>query len=528
MCSKTTINQIFWLDLWQGWHIARSLWGCCHSQHASPRDTLSTAEVPWHGYIPISLCALSLLLYSAPPRAAEEGCWVHLEWNKTRCLWLSQEPSMFWHHFALLQHLQASHHPSWYLQERPWHCPSIRWMPCCLCIQSAYPYLTMLCQYWVQATLLHFLVRAVLHICLWLWVHNREQPQTPWADYAQEPGRYTSPPPDNAVMPPGLWHSHQILTWQRDAHSRCPILLCPTCCPCNTSWCLCEPSPQSHHRRRLTSRDAMCSNPTLCALVEMILSGWPEDICDVPMNLCPYHHAHDVLTVEDGIILCGEGLVIPPWKETRCYSLSMKATKEYPNANTVPANVFIGLASIGTSNVLLKHVLHASAIAHRNLNSHSNQTWPLNAHDNTLELTSCTLMAMSTSSSLTITQRCPLSVRYLHPNAMLPRWYLPWRNCLLSMAHQSHSTVTMAPSLQVPSVQNLPLTGTSTIAPTNSHSNGQAEAAMKIIKGLFTWSKYSGQDPYLALLAYCITPMDAHMHSPGEMLYQHALCTTVP
>ena len=26
----------------------------------------------------------------------------------------------------------------------------------------------------------------------------------------------------------------------------------------------------------------------------------------------PYHHAHDVLTVEDGIILCGEALVIPP------------------------------------------------------------------------------------------------------------------------------------------------------------------------------------------------------------------------
>ena len=67
-----------------------------------------------------------------------------------------------------------------------------------------------------------------------------------------------------------------------------------------------------------------------------------------------------------------------------------------------------------------------------------------------------------------------------------------------------------------------------TSAPTNPHSNGQEEAAMKIIKGLLTWSKYSGQDPYLALLAYCSTPVDAHMHSPGEMLYQCDLCTTVP
>ena len=68
----------------------------------------------------------------------------------------------------------------------------------------------------------------------------------------------------------------------------------------------------------------------------------------------------------------------------------------------------------------------------------------------------------------------------------------------------------------------------STSAPTNPRSNGKAEAAVKIVKGLLTCSKYSGQDPYLALLAYHSTPVDAHMHSSGEMLYQHALHTTVP
>ena len=115
----------------------------------------------------------------------------------------------------------------------------------------------------------------------------------------------------------------------------------------------------------------------------------------------------------------------PLQKGTRCYNLSMKATKEYPNANTVPANVFIGLASMETSYVLLKHVLHVSAITHRNHDSHSSQSQPLNAHGNTLELTSCTSMAMSTSSSLTTTLRCPSSVRYPHTNAMPPRQYPP-------------------------------------------------------------------------------------------------------
>ena len=67
-----------------------------------------------------------------------------------------------------------------------------------------------------------------------------------------------------------------------------------------------------------------------------------------------------------------------------------------------------------------------------------------------------------------------------------------------------------------------------TSSPRNPRSNGQAEAAVKVVKGLLTHAKYSGQDPYLALLAYRSTPINAHLHSPAEMLYQRAIRTTVP
>ena len=67
-----------------------------------------------------------------------------------------------------------------------------------------------------------------------------------------------------------------------------------------------------------------------------------------------------------------------------------------------------------------------------------------------------------------------------------------------------------------------------TSSPSNPRGNGQAEATIKIIKGLLTCAKYSGQDPYLALLAYRSTPIDAHLHSPAEMLYQRTICNTLP
>ena len=49
-----------------------------------------------------------------------------------------------------------------------------------------------------------------------------------------------------------------------------------------------------------------------------------------------------------------------------------------------------------------------------------------------------------------------------------------------------------------------------------------------IVKGLLTHAKYSGQDTHLALLAYRSTPVDAHLESPAEMLYQHVIQTIVP
>ena len=57
---------------------------------------------------------------------------------------------------------------------------------------------------------------------------------------------------------------------------------------------------------------AFISNPEMQALADLIISGWPKDIKEVPHPLCPYWQHRETLTVEDSLVLWGEARVIPP------------------------------------------------------------------------------------------------------------------------------------------------------------------------------------------------------------------------
>ena len=53
------------------------------------------------------------------------------------------------------------------------------------------------------------------------------------------------------------------------------------------------------------------------ALTDLIITGWPKDIKEVPHPLCPYWQHRETLPIEDGLVLRGEALVIPPAKMER-------------------------------------------------------------------------------------------------------------------------------------------------------------------------------------------------------------------
>ena len=64
--------------------------------------------------------------------------------------------------------------------------------------------------------------------------------------------------------------------------------------------------------KKLEFQKTIQDDPLLKSLAETIVAGWPEDVDDVPNVLRPYHNHCDEMTVEDGLILTGETLIIPP------------------------------------------------------------------------------------------------------------------------------------------------------------------------------------------------------------------------
>ena len=58
--------------------------------------------------------------------------------------------------------------------------------------------------------------------------------------------------------------------------------------------------------RRATDEDN-----SLNVLKDTIMKGWPTQKCDVPQCIVPYYGYRDELTVQDGIVIRGDRIVIP-------------------------------------------------------------------------------------------------------------------------------------------------------------------------------------------------------------------------
>ena len=109
------------------------------------------------------------------------------------------------------------------------------------------------------------------------------------------------------------------------------IRYCPSkemALPSTFSWFSPCPGPDIpldivlHHaclspERKEAFQQAFVSNPEMHALTDMIITGWPDNIKAVLCPLHPYWQHWETLIVEDGLVLHGEALIVPPSERER-------------------------------------------------------------------------------------------------------------------------------------------------------------------------------------------------------------------
>ena len=64
-------------------------------------------------------------------------------------------------------------------------------------------------------------------------------------------------------------------------------------------------------------QQSFVNDPEMQALTDLIVTGWPEDIKEVPRPLYMYWQHRETLTIKNSLVLQGEALIIPPAERER-------------------------------------------------------------------------------------------------------------------------------------------------------------------------------------------------------------------
>ena len=275
-------------------------------------------------------------------------------------------------------------------------------------------------------------------------------------------------------------------------------------------------------------RTATASDSQMQILSQVILDGWSNDRSQCPSKLLEFWNFRDELSVVDGIILKGTKILIP--RELRPLMLE----------KIHDAHLGIEKCTQRAREVLF---------------------WPGMSADIKAVIQNCPICQE---------HRCANQKEPLQPSKVPDR---PWQHCATDLFHWNNKDyillvdsyskyfeVSLLPNSRSAAVidklkgyfsrHGIPETLQSdngpcydsvefmnfakqydfkhvTSSPLHPSGNGLAEITVKTVKSLFTKSKQSGKDPYLALLEYRNTPL-ACGKSPSQLLMSRQLRSTLP
>ena len=418
----------------------------------------------------------------------------------------------------------------WCLTGRPWCSTPAEWQTHSFCQQGPHQNQMLICQHWEREMLAAVFGVERFHTYVYGQSFTIKSDHKPLESISKK----------NLADTP-TWLQCMMLCLQGYDFTIC---YCPgqeMVIPDTLSWFSPQPGPDlplhiAIHHACITPdckeafQQAFVNDPEMRALANLIITGWPKDIKEVPHPLCPYWHHRETLTVKDGLVLWGEALGIPPAKRERTL-----------------------------------HQLHQfhQGITKSQLLACWSFFWPgINKaiEEVVCQCETCTqFQSMNAAEPLTPTptplcpwQMCATDIFTLEgvDHLVVGDFYLKMIlvQCLPSGQSNANKVISLLKEMfsehgiskvlcsdngpQYASAQfaNFCMSWGITHETSSLHypqSNGFAEACIKSIKHTLQQAKYSGADPHLALLALRATPINTKLPSPAELLYQCQLRTTI-
>ena len=285
--------------------------------------------------------------------------------------------------------------------------------------------------------------------------------------------------------------------------------------PDTISWFSPQPGPNFpldiaiHHAHIMPThkeafQQAFINDPEKRALTNLIITGWPKDIKEVPHPICLYGQHRETLTIDDSPVLQCEALVIPPAKRERV----LHQLHQFHQGITKSQLLVCGSFFWPCINKAIEEVV--------------------------CQYKTCTqFQSQNAAAPLTPTptpscpwQMCATDIFMLKGvdhlivgnfySKMILVWHIPPNqsnaNKVVSLLEGMFAEHGIPEALHSWGITHR------TSSPHYPQSNGFAKACIKSIKHALQWTKYSSANPQLTLLALQATPIDTKLSSPAELL----------
>ena len=278
-------------------------------------------------------------------------------------------------------------------------------------------------------------------------------------------------------------------------------------------------------------QQAFISNPEMQDLNDLIITGWPEDIKEVPHPLHPYWQHRETLTIKEGLVLQVEALIIPPAKRERV----LHQLHQFHQGITKSQLLAHGSFFWPSINKVIKEVVCQCETCTQFQSQ--NAAAPL-----TPTPTPSHPWQMCATGIFTLVGVDHLVVGDFYLKMIFVRRIPPGQSnankvvSLLKEMFAEHGIPEVlhsdnGPQYASAQFTNFYISWGITHKTSSLHypqANRFAEACTKSIKHALQQVKYSGADPQLTLLALQATPINTKLPSPAALLYQCWLRTTIP